>query len=153
MVYDEGNGRRRAIFAAAAQEPGPDPTCDVGAAEAKGGLRLRPRVVERTAIIRLAETATLIEEDEARRVEEQLMVLVREAGHSRLVINFSGVKYACRRLLIALAGLAVEIRPRGGWVGICGLTPLIVDLLGSLDLGTALDVCEDEAQALGLLIR
>src|SRR4051812_34526506 len=94
MNESERNGQERA---AGAEPPRGTPFGPVerGTPDVPGGdMRLRPRVIERAAIIRLAEMTTILEEDDARTVKDQLVGLVRGHGHTRLIINFDGVRYA-----------------------------------------------------------
>jgi hypothetical protein len=44
-------------------------------------------------------------------------------------------------------------RPAAGWVQLWGLDPLLRDILRTTHLDRAFDVCRDEAEALGLIIR
>src|SRR5690348_11843985 len=105
MTESERNGWRRSVFAEPSDEL-PVSAIPTGAADgSRGDMRLKPRVIERTAIIRLADMTTIVEEDDARRLERLLVDLVRDHGHLRLLINFNGVRYAPRVLLVALAGL------------------------------------------------
>src|SRR4051794_17576475 len=79
-----------------------------------GCCRLRVRVIERTALVRLANPDILMDTD-ARRMEERLGRLVRDDGHERLLLNLAGVRHMPGASLGTLATLGEEVGRRGGW--------------------------------------
>ena len=119
-------------------------------AQADAPPRLRVRTIERTAIIRFEGAEILFEESALRAVSDQLHRLVEE-GHTRLLVNFGGVRYMSSDVLAILAGLRKKIDPARGRIQLCGLDPLLRDMLRITHLDRVLDVCTDEAEALGLL--
>jgi hypothetical protein len=54
-------------------------------------------------------------------------------------------------VLAFLAGLRKKIDPARGRIQLCGLDPLLWDMLRITHLDRVLDACTDEAEALGLL--
>jgi anti-anti-sigma factor len=115
--------------------------------------RLRLRIIERMAIVRFVDCEFLIGGAIAREVIGQLEHLVNDQGCARLLLNFGGVRYLSSGMLAALAGLQEEVSRRGGRVQLCGLDPLLRDLLRFSGLDWVFDDCADEAEALGLLVR
>src|SRR5262245_38845146 len=77
---------------------------------ADGGAspRLQVRAVERTAIVRFTDSEILFEEEAVHAVGRGLRRLIGE-GHTRLVVNFAGVRYISSEVLGILAGLQKEI--------------------------------------------
>jgi anti-anti-sigma factor len=114
---------------------------------------LRLRIIERVAIVRFLDREFLVGGAIAREVIGQLEHLVKATGCVRLLLNFSGVRYTSDALLDGLAQLREELDRRGGEVQLCGVDPLLRDLLRFSGLDRAFDDCADEAQALGLLVR
>jgi anti-anti-sigma regulatory factor len=55
-------------------------------------------------------------------------------------------------LLGILASLQRQVDPARGRIQLCGLDPLLRDMLRITHLDGVFDVCDDEAEALGLLI-
>jgi anti-anti-sigma factor len=118
-----------------------------------GRSRLRLQVIEPVAIVRFAASDFLVGDTVAREVIAQLEHLVNAKGHARLLLNFEGVRYLSSEMLAALAGFGEEMNRRGGRLQLCGLDPLMRDLLQVTHLDRLFDLCADEAEALGLLIR
>ena len=112
--------------------------------------RLRVRTIERAAILRFEGAEILFEESAVRAVSEQLNRLVEE-GHIRLLVNFGGVRYLSSDVLGILATVHKKIDPARGRIQLCGLDPLLRDMLRITHLDRVLEVCTDEAEALELL--
>jgi anti-anti-sigma factor len=109
-------------------------------------------LIERVAIIRFEGVEILFEEAALQAVGEQLNRLIVE-GHTRLVLNFEGVRYLSSHLLGILARLQTKDGPARGYLQLCGLDPLLRDMLRITHLDGVFDVCRDEAEALGLIAR
>jgi hypothetical protein len=56
-------------------------------------------------------------------------------------------------MLGKLAWLARQVEPVHGRIHLCGLDPLLRDMLRITHLDGVFDVCSDEAEALGLAVR
>jgi anti-sigma B factor antagonist/stage II sporulation protein AA (anti-sigma F factor antagonist) len=119
-------------------------------AQADALPRLRVQTIERAAILRFEGAEILFEESAVRAVSEQLHRLVEE-GHIRLLVNFGGVRYLSSDVLGILAAVHKKIDPARGRIQLCGLNPLLQDMLRITHLDRVLDVCTDEAEALELL--
>ena len=119
-------------------------------AQADATPRLRVQTIGRAAILRFEGAEILFEESAVRAVSEQLNRLVEE-GHIRLLVNFGGVRYLSSDVLGTLAAVHKKIDPAQGRIQLCGLDPLLRDMLRITHLDRVLDVCTDEAEALGLL--
>ena len=144
---DERNRVRIATEAVARTDDWGDP--GNFAAQADTPPRLRVRTIERAAILRFEGAEILFEESAVRAVSEQLNRLVEE-GHIRLLVNFGGVRYLSSDVLGILAAVHKKIDPARGRIQLCGLDPLLRDMLRITHLDRVLDVCSDEAEALGL---
>jgi anti-anti-sigma factor len=117
-----------------------------------GRPRLRVRVIERTALVHFLDSEVLFEEAVVRAISDQLERLIEE-GHTRVLLNFGGVRYLSCVLIGRLAALQQEkIAPVRGRLQLCGLEPLLKDVLRITQLEREFDVCDDEAQALGLIL-
>jgi anti-anti-sigma factor len=117
--------------------------------ESAGRPRLRVRSIERTALVRFEEADILFEESAVRAVGQQLRRLIEE-GHTRLVVNFTGVQYLSSAVLAILAGLQRDVDPARGRIQLCGPEPLLRDMVRITHLDRVFDICKDEAEALGL---
>jgi anti-anti-sigma factor len=123
------------------------------AVPAGGRPWLRVRIIERTALIRFEDAELLFDEEVIRVLGEQLDRLIQDGGHSRLLVNLGGVRYLSSAVLGKLAWLEKQVAPVGGRIQVCGLDPLVRELLQITRLDGVLDVCGDETEALGLIVR
>ena len=73
--------------------------------EAAGRPSLRVRTVERTAVVRFEDAEILFEEGAVHAVGRLLHGLIEDGGHTRLVVNLTGVRYLSSEVLGILAGL------------------------------------------------
>ena len=121
--------------------------------EAAGRPRLRVRTVERTAVVRFEEAEILFEEGAVHAVGRELHRQIEEEGHTRLVVNFAGVRYLSSEVLGILAGLQRKVDPVRGSIVLCGLDPLLRDMVRITHLDRMFDICGDEAEALGRMLR
>jgi anti-anti-sigma factor len=120
--------------------------------KAAGRPRLRVQTIERTAIFRFVDAEILFAEADVRAVGEQLKRLVEDGEYSRLLLNLTGVRCMSGAVLGILANLQKKIGPAGGRIQLCGLDPLLRDMMRITRLDTVFDVCTNEAEALGLLV-
>jgi anti-anti-sigma factor len=109
------------------------------------------RTVERTAVVRFDGAELLFEDSAVHAVGRELRGLIEE-GHTRLVVNFAGVRYLSSEVLGILAGLQGEVDAVRGSIVLCGLDPLLRDMVRITHLDRVFDVCGDEAEALGLML-
>src|SRR5262245_6851980 len=81
-----------------------------------GRPRLRVRVTERTALIRLEDAEFLFDEEVIQQLCQQLERLIKDDGHSRLLINLGGVRYLSSAMPAQLAWLGRRTQPIGGQI-------------------------------------
>ena len=120
---------------------------------AVGRPRLRLRVLEPTALIRFEDAECLLDQAIVRELDRLLDRLSRTDGHPRLVLNFDGVRYLSSDVLARLARLAKRAEPAHGRPRLCGLDPILREVVRITRLDALFDVCGDEAEALGLIVR
>jgi anti-anti-sigma factor len=112
---------------------------------------LRVRTIGRMAIVHIVDSEFLCEEAAVRAVREQLHHLIEDGGHTRLLVNFAGVRYLPCAVLGILAGLKKKVDPGRGCIQLCGMEPLLQDVLHITHLDGIFEVYTDEAEALGLM--
>src|SRR6516165_8286275 len=117
--------------------------------ETAGRPRLRVRTVEPTAVVRFEQAEILFEEGAVHTVGRELRRLIEDEGHTRLVVNFAGVRYLSTEVLGILVGLQKKVDPVRGSIVLCGLDPLLRDMVRIVHLDRVFDICGDEAEALG----
>jgi anti-anti-sigma factor len=108
---------------------------------------------ERTAVVRFEDAETLFGEGAVHAVGRQLHRLIEDERHTRLVVNFAGVGYLSSDVLAILAGLQRQVDPVRGSIVLCGLDPLLRDMVRITHLDQVFDICGDEAEALGWVLR
>jgi anti-sigma B factor antagonist len=114
---------------------------------------LRVRTIERTAVVGFEDAEILFEEDAVHTVRRELHRLIESGGHTRLIVNFAGVRYLSSEVLGVLAGLQREVDPVRGSIVLCGLDPLLQDMMRITHLDRMFEICGDEAEALGRMLR
>ena len=124
---------------------------DISAAAGRPGLRVR--TIERTVIVRFEDAEILFEESAVHTVGRELHRLIEDEAHTRLVVNFAGVRYLSTEVLAILAGLQRKVDPVRGSIVLCGLEPLLRDMVRITHLDRVFDICGDEAEALGRMLR
>jgi anti-sigma B factor antagonist len=120
--------------------------------EAAVRTKLRVRTVERIAVVGFENAEILFEEGTVHTVGRQLRRLIEE-GHTRLVVNFAGVQYLSSEVLGILASLQRHVDPVPGSIVLCGLDPLLRDMLRITHLDRVFEIHRDEAEALGRMFR
>ena len=113
---------------------------------------LRVRAVDGTAHVEIINAETLYAEADISRLADQLHRLA-EGGHTRLVLNFRGVRTMSSDVLGMLAAFHRRLgrsRPR---LGITGLDPVLRDMLRICRLERVFDLHADEAEASGAAAR
>jgi anti-sigma B factor antagonist len=86
-------------------------------------------------------------------VGRELRRLIEDEGHTRLVVNFAGVRYLSTEVLGILVGLQKKVDPVRGSIVLCGLDPLLRDMVRIVHLDRVFDICGDEAEALGRMLH
>jgi anti-sigma B factor antagonist len=120
--------------------------------EANGHPRVLVRHIERTALVWFVNAEVLFEESAVRTVGDQLDRLVSEDGHTRLLLDLRGVRYVSGAMLGRLAALQQKLSRARGRIRLCGLDPLVRDVLRISRLEREFDLCEEEAKVLDLLV-
>ena len=86
-------------------------------------------------------------------VGRELRRLIEDEGHTRLVVDFAGVRYLSSEVLGILAGIQRKVDPVRGSIVLCGLDPLLRDMVRITHLDRVFDICGDEAEALSRLLH
>jgi anti-anti-sigma factor len=113
--------------------------------EPDGRPRLLVRPIERTALVRFASAEILFEEDSVRTVGARLDRLVAEEGYTRLVLDLSGSRYVSGAMLGRLAAQWQKLGAAHGRIRLCGLDPLVRDVLRISHLEREFEIYDDEA--------
>jgi anti-anti-sigma factor len=109
-----------------------------------GRPTIRVRTVEGSTIVEVLDAEVLFAQDDITELAGQLRRLV-EAGHTRLLLDFSGIRSMSSDVLGTLAGLHRQLQKVGGRLGLARPDPAIRDMLRICRLDRYLDVDPDEA--------
>ena len=66
----------------------------------------------------------------------------------KILLDASGVNYACSDVINKLVVLNKKMREKGGRLKLCGLSPDLRQILAITRLDTIMDIAESEADAL-----
>jgi len=113
----------------------------------RGRPRLRVQAVDQLSIVAFEDAPMLFEEDVVRDLGDQLHGLV-EHGHTRMLLNFGGVRYMSCAMLGKVARLHLRIERARGRLGLCGFDPILKDMLRICGLDRVLETYGDEDEAL-----
>ena len=115
------------------------------------GASGRPDLCIRTegglTVVELLNVDGLFDEGTIQELGDGIRRLV-EGGHVRILVNLSGVRYAPSSLVALLARLYLRIDTAGGVLSLCGLDPVLVDMLRICRLDRVVKVYADESAAL-----
>ena len=153
LQHTSTDGRDHASIAAGSSSSDGSRRDPSDISDAAGRPNLRVWTVERTAVVRFEDAEILFEEGAVHTVGRELHRLIEEEGHTRLVVNFGGVRYLSSEVLGILAGLHKKVEPARGRIQLCGLDPLLREMVQITHLDQVFDVCGDEAEAVGLRPR
>jgi anti-sigma B factor antagonist len=114
-----------------------------------GPPRLIVRAVAGFSVVDLVNAEILLEEATIRGLSTQLHRLIEE-GHTRLLLNFGGVRYMSSAVLATLAGLHRRLERAQARLGLCGLDSVLRDMVRICGLERMFDIYADEREALGV---
>ncbi len=109
-----------------------------------GRPTIRVRTVGGSTIVEVRDAEVLFAQDDIGELAGQLRRLV-EAGHTRLVLDFSGVRSMSSDVLGTLAGLHRQLEGVGGRLGLSRPDPAIREMLRICRLDRYLEVEPDDA--------
>lgn len=110
--------------------------------------RLGVRVVDGRSVVDIANAEILFEGGAIRALGEQLHRLM-EGGHTRLLLNFGGVRHMSSDVLGVLAGLHRRLERVQGRLGLYGCGAELREMVRICRLEQVFDLYADEGEALG----
>jgi anti-anti-sigma factor len=108
---------------------------------------LKVRGVAGFKVVDIVNTDVLFEEGAIRELSTQLNCLVEE-GCTRLLLNLGGIQYLSSDVLATLAGLHLRVERAQGRLGLCGLDPVLRDMVRICGLERVFDIYADEREVL-----
>jgi anti-sigma B factor antagonist len=113
-----------------------------------GSPCLRVRIIDRHSVVDLLNAEQLFDSDVIQNLSVQLHRLIEE-GHTRLLLNLSGVRYMSSDVLGTLVMLQRRIEHDRGCLGLCGLASVLQDMVRICRLGQVFDIYTNLSEALG----
>ncbi|NUQ61442.1 MAG: STAS domain-containing protein [Pirellulales bacterium] len=108
----------------------------------------RLQVSERGDVLILKLLDSRLSADLADEIGNECRVAVEREGFQKILLDFSGVNYACSDVIAKLVILNKRVREKGGRLKLCGICPFVREILAMTKLDTILDIAASEADAL-----
>jgi anti-anti-sigma factor len=100
---------------------------------------VRAGIVDGITVVEVLDAETLFTEEAIADLTAQLRRLV-EAGHTRMVLDFRAVRSVSSDVLGTLAGLHLRLEKLAGRLSLCGLDPVLRDMLRICHLDRVFDI-------------
>ena len=110
------------------------------------------RVIDGLSVVKFVNTQYLVDQDVIRTLSLQLHHLV-EAGHTRMLLNFCWVQCISCGVLGMLAALHGRLERAQARLGLCGLDPLMRQMIRICHLEPVFDIYADQEEALGAVVE
>ena len=117
-----------------------------------GRPRLDVRVIDGLSVVEFVNSQYLVDQDVIRALSLQLHHLVEE-GHTRMLLNFCGVQCISCGVLGTLAALHGRLERAKARLGLCGLDPLMRQMIRICHLEPVFDIYADQEEALGAVVE
>jgi anti-anti-sigma factor len=113
---------------------------------------LAVRVVDGLSVVELVNAQYLVDQDEIRALSLQLHHLIEE-GHTRMLLDFYGIQFISCGVLGMLAALHKRLEQAQARLGLCGLDPLMRQMLRICHLELMFDIYADQTEALSVVVE
>ena len=108
---------------------------------------LRVETVTGTTVVTFVESS-LLSEEVIQEVGDQLASLVEDQGNTRLLLNFSNVKFMSSAILGQLIKLNKKVTRANGRLKLCGFAPNLREVFRISQLDRLFEIYDDEQLAL-----
>jgi anti-anti-sigma factor len=114
-----------------------------------GRFLVAVQVVEGLSIVEIQNAEELVDPDAIRSLSTQLHRLIEE-GHTRLLLDFEGVQRVSAGVLGVLASVHRRLEHAQTRLGLCGLDPVMRQMIRICGLELVFDIYADQTDALGV---
>jgi anti-anti-sigma factor len=114
-----------------------------------GRFLIAVQVVEGLSVVVIQNAEELVDPDAIRSLSTQLHCLIEE-GHTRLLLDFEGVQRVSAGVLGILASLHRRLEHAQTRLGLCGLDPVMRQMIRICHLEPVFDIYTDSTAALGV---
>lgn len=109
---------------------------------------LSVHVVNGVAVVKFATPEAVFQTKEVQELDDELVRLFAEEGHSKVLLNLSGIRYLSSSMLVRLINLQKRVVQSQGQLVLCCLTPVMYDTFRVSKLDQLFKIFDDEAAAL-----
>ena len=109
---------------------------------------LRVTVVKDVAVVTFATPEAVFQTQEVQELDDELVRLFAEEGHTKVLLNLSGIRYLSSSMLVRLINLQKRVVQSQGRLTLCCLTPVMNDTFRVSKLDQLFEIYADEAAAL-----
>jgi anti-sigma B factor antagonist len=110
------------------------------------------RVIDGLTVVEFVNCQYLVDQDVIRALSLQLHHLLEE-GHIRILLNFGGVQCISCGVLGMLAALHARLVRAQARLALCGLDPLMRQMIRICHLESVFDIYADQEEALGAVVE
>ena len=109
---------------------------------------LSVNVLNDVAVVKFATPEAVFQTKEVQELDDELLRLFAEEGHTKVLLNLSGIRYLSSSMLVRLINLQKRVVQSGGQLTLCSLTPVMLDTFRVSKLDQLFKIFDDEATAL-----
>jgi len=113
---------------------------------------LAVRVVDGLSVVEFVNAQYLVDQDAIRALSLQLHHLIEE-GHTRMLLDFCGVQFIACGVLGMLAALQWRLEQAQSRLGLCGLDPLMRQMIRICHLEPVFAIYPSQTEALSVVVE
>lgn len=105
-------------------------------------------LVDGVAVVGFNTPDSFFETKQVQELDDELHRLVAVDGHTKLLLNLTGIRYFSSSMLVRLIQLKKSVEPAQGRICLCNLAPVMLDMFRISKLDHLFEIFDDEASAL-----
>jgi anti-sigma B factor antagonist len=105
-------------------------------------------VVKDVAVVGFATPEAVFQTKEVQELDDELVRLFSEEGHTKVLLNLTGIRYLSSSMLVRLINLQKRVVQSQGQLVLCCLTPVMLDTFRVSKLDQLFKIYPDQATAL-----
>jgi anti-sigma B factor antagonist len=109
---------------------------------------IRLTLVNGVAVVGFTANDSVFQPRDVQELDDELVRLVTEEGHTRILLDLAGIHYFSSSMLARLINLKMRVEKAQGRLSLCCLTPQMRDTFRVGKLDQFFNIGEDEASAL-----
>lgn len=109
---------------------------------------LEVTVVKDVAVVGFATPEAVFQTKEVQELDDELVRLFSEEGHTKVLLNLTGIRYLSSSMLVRLINLQKRVVQSQGHLALCCLTSVMLDTFRVSKLDQLFKIYDDQATAL-----